>query len=238
MTKVSLQTEKKHRKRPRKTMEEVAKKVVKSQLSRRVEHKKYRMSLNDIATIAGAAYWVNLAQLITVGTGQSQRIGSKITNARLHVNIVFYPTGFDAFAVDTWQTTNFTCAVIKCNNQVGVGSTFWTTTLLSGGVFPALLDTDEMPTSRSNRHDYTWVKRKSIVSRAKSYPITLATKAGPATSINLSAKLGSLQYEDASSSWIKGDQYYLICWAHAIGAIGPDHMGRIQVAGTLTFDDA
>jgi len=240
MVKVSLQTEKKHRKRSRKSTVEVVKAVVKRQLAAKVEHKKLNVSPLPITLVADAMAWINLSQLIAVGTGQQNRIGTKITNCRLHMNFVLYPIGIQGITdIDRWQAINFTCSVIKCNQQVGVGSFNWTSSLL-GTTFPFLLDQDNMPTSRSNRHDYTYVKRKSIVSRAKNYPIVagLPTRYGPQTSINLSAKLGTLQWEEFNAAWLKGDQYYLICHAHALGAIGPDLMGAIQTTGTLTWDDA
>lgn len=211
--------------------------VVKAQLSRVTETKRLIYGPQDRNLYADEIYYVNPIYSISVGSGYTQREGNMLSNAWLNCSGQVATLGTNVTGgTDKLQQIQFRIMVVKCNQQLSTVVN-WATTTIGAASFPNLLYNDYHLQSTANRHDYQVLYSRVIKPAPKPYPITAASGLyGPLASWNFNVKLGNLRYED-TGGFLKGNQIYILIWAHSRGATTGDTLGAMQSNYAVTWKD-
>lgn len=213
----------------RKRMALIAKKV----FQRNVELKRVALIRSDLSMLYENLYYIDPLQFITVGSGDQNRIGSRIQDCRLKLSFNFYHQS------TTWQATRFRVIVLRADEQYANPLTStWNVTPANGGDFKFLFSNDfQGSTARVDSHDYTILADKSVISK-RDYA---APTFGVPGRIWCDVKLGNEVFLDQgilSTTFNKSRQVYILVMVSNVTATVLDSAGILQFSGYVYYRDA
>lgn len=195
---------------------------------------KKHLSINRDDLNLAAQYWAycDPLQFMTVGTGDGQRIGSKISNCYLTVSFHWNHTSTN------WNGSRLRILVVRAEQQLPNAAGAWNLTVAPSTIFPFLLTNDyQLSSAPTIGHDYTILYDTSVVSKRDYNTPNYGT---PGLK-RFTVRLGNQVFENTAVSGVnyqKGRNVYIICGYCNAGVTVLDVLGTLQFSGQLTWRDA
>ena len=215
----------KERQLPQKYVAPVAS-IAKRVISHLTERKHLNINRDDIINmLAQAWYYLDPMQFMVVGTGDGQRIGSKVSDCWLHLSFQWNHTSTN------WNGSRVRILVIRAEQQLPNLPATWSSTASAGGLFPNLLTNDfQLSNAYPVGHDYTILADKFVVSKRDYNTPNYGT---PGLK-RFRVKLGNMTYENTAVGGVnyqKGRNVYVLV-GHCNAAVSPlDALGTLQFSG-------
>lgn len=206
--------------------------IAKRVISHLTEKKHLNINRDDLVVASQIYYYLDPMQFMTVGTGDGQRIGSKISDCWLHLSFQYNHNS------TLWGGANVRIVVVRAEQQLPNAASAWQSSVASATVFPNLFTNDfQLSNAFPIGHDYTILADK-VVSAKRDYT---SANYGPPGIRKFRVKLGNMTYENTSVSGVnyqKGRNVYVIVGVCNAGTAVTDAMGMLQFSGMLTWRDA
>lgn len=219
-------------------MKAVAKRVVKTALSRQIERKRLAFSFTDLSLGALTFYYRNLLSPIVQGLTETNRIGDKINDVRLNMSLTWSFSG--RTGTGTWLTTGapLRVMVIKSRKQLNTAGNAYALTPSSVPDFPQIMaNTYHIINSPINTHDYTVLYDKLVYSHipATESPYPRGNTVVHRFSLPLAKQF---RFSDTDPLYGKYSNIYLLIGTSYQGASVSDYAGYVQSSGYLSWHDA
>lgn len=225
-----------------KSMKAIAKRVVKTTLSRRIERKRLPVLLEDLSMGATAYYYINPISHIVEGTDESQRVGDKLSNVRLQLGIQYYHVGTAPLGAQLWQGSQLRVIVFKTRQQNTTTPGAWTQKTANDATgFPSLFANQFQGTSAPvNTHEFTVLYDRTIKSSTPNGGGNFGIPVTHRMSIPLAKSWRYTPVAPLTSGpyYGKFNNIYVLVVAQGVTGSINDTVGRLQAAGYLTWSDA
>ncbi|AXH75569.1 MAG: capsid protein [Cressdnaviricota sp.] len=229
------------------TMKAVAKRVVKTALSRQVERKSRIIQLADKQIKGTVVHWLNPLYYIPKGDQSYERLGDKLTNPRLELSLSYFHEGlpYGTTTDSSWLGSKLRVVVFKTRQQLTPDDADgWTDSIPGIGAVKNLFLNDYQGSfSHLNRHDYTIMYDRTVSSMKPFY--TSYPSFGPPGQLRTVISLGKeFRYtgmganDIAGTAWGTHSNIYLAVVASGVNSSDVDKMGRLQCTYRISWTDA
>lgn len=206
--------------------------IAKRVISHLTERKHLNINRDDIDVFGLTYYYTDPMQFIVAGTGDGNRIGSKLSDVWLHLAFSWN------HSATTWNGSVLRVLVVKCDQQLPNAASAWNSTSAATGVFQQLLTNNfQISSAFPIGHDYTVVADK-LVSSQRQY--NTPTYGLPGVR-RFRVKLGNMVYNNEPVSGVTYQKFknvYILVGLCNAGVSLLDNMGRMQFSGMVTWRDA
>ena len=219
-------------------MKAVAKRVVKTALSRQIERKRLAFTFTDLSLGGLTFYYRNLLAPIVQGSTETNRIGDKINDVRLNMSLTWAFSGRES--TGTLKTTGapLRVMVIKSRKQLQTAGAGYLSTPSSAPDFPQIMaNTYHIINSPINTHDYMVLYDKLVYSQIPSSesPYPRGNTVVHRFSLPLAKQF---RFSDTDPLFGKYSNIYLVIGTSYQSAAISDYAGYVQSSGYLSWHDA
>lgn len=228
-------------------MKAIAKRVVKTALSRQVERKYKTFLFQDKQVMSTVLHWFNPLYSVTKGDDPDQRVGDKLTNVRLDLAMSYWHEGlpYGETVNSEWLGSRLRVIVFRTRQRItpSPDATGYSNSLPAIGAVKGLfLNEYQGSFAPINKFDYHVVYDRTLSSKKDfytSYP-SFGAPAQLRVSIPLAKEFrySSLEPVSGQTVWGTGSNYYVAVVASGIGSDDVDKMGRLQSMARLSWTDA
>lgn len=221
-------------------MKAVAKSVVKRAMSKHIERKERLILMGDKVIRPTVLHWFNPIASIPSGEEASERVGDVINNVRLNLGLSYWHEGNPYGSVEpSWHGSKLRIIVFKTRQQLVAtpDSGGWSDSLPAIGLIKGLFLNDfQGAFSEINRHDYTVLYDKTV-SSVKQFFTNYASFGVPGQ-MRFSIPLAKQFRFSSLSQFGTQSNIYVAVVTSAINSDDVDSMGRLQMSGKITWQDA
>lgn len=220
-------------------MKAVAKRVVKTALSRQIERKRLTFSFADLSLGGHTYYYRNILSSIVQGQTESTRIGDKVNDLRLNMSLTWAFTGRTSTGTLITTGAPLRVMLIKTRKQLStVGNAYQSYPASAAGDFPQLLANPfHLVSAPVNTHDYTVLYDKLVYSSLgmSESPYPRGNTVVHRFSVPLAKQF---RFSDTDPFFGKYSNIYLVIGTSYLGSDPSHYAGNVQSSGFLTWHDA
>lgn len=206
--------------------------IAKRVISHLTEKKHLSINRDDVAMKALIYYYTDPMQFMTVGTGDGQRIGSKISDCWLTISFAWNHTSTN------WNGSVLRILVVRSELQLPNAASAWQQDAAPPTSFKFLFSNDfQISSAPTIGHDYVILADRRVTSERQYNTPNFAV---PGVK-RFKVKLGNMTFMNDTIGGVnyqKGKNVYIICGICNAGAGALDTIGTLQFSGLLEWRDA
>lgn len=192
---------------------------------------------------SGQIYMYNPTIFVDPGTGNNQRVGNYIQDARLHYSFFLSAVNYTSLGTLLAESVVFRIFVFTSDKEwssINVGNMSVNTAGTGNNITAGemLLDTgaDRRAQSFFNLQDIQVIHEKLVTCHKVVNPSTAINGRGQV--VRGSVKLGNLRYQGGAGSYLKNKQVYIAITASSSTDVSVDFLGQVRANMLLTFTDS
>lgn len=214
------------------------------------ERKWKQIFMYDFKPYQNTWYLFNPWYYIQNGSTHDTRVGDRIMNVRLYINITYIHGGYNGFSANISEASYCRAFVFANRNQwnSGADNTFEANTLGSG---TTISRTDFFLDDAQNKVHQTFlnkevntIKSDVLLQSSRLLPnngVSFPQPYGVATTKKIVVNLGNLRFTGSSPSYLKDVNYYVGVISNSPGWVtlgNTEQLGQVSVNMFLTWNDS